>query len=57
MNVAGRLAGMATPAGLELGVSGAASAQSKLAPDAALQELIDGGRQTLHRRSFDSACA
>jgi len=56
--VVGALAAMATEAGIELGVSSAALAQRKLAPDAALQELmIDGGQQTLHRRSFDSACA
>jgi carbonic anhydrase len=45
MNVVGALAGLATPAGLELGVSGAASEQSKRAPEAALQELMDGNKR------------
>jgi carbonic anhydrase len=39
------LAGLATVAGLEIGNPDAVLAQSKLSPDAALQELMDGNRR------------
>ena len=41
----GALAGMLTAAGMELAAAHPVLAQSKLSPDAALQELLDGNRR------------
>lgn len=54
----GTLAGLATAAGMEFVAPRPALAQSKLSPDAALQELMDGnrrftaGRQTAHEQDL-----
>jgi carbonic anhydrase len=45
MAVGGTIAGMVTAAGVELANPRPAHAQSKLSPDAALQELMDGNRR------------
>jgi carbonic anhydrase len=55
MGVGGALAGLATAAGMELGAPRRVLAQSKLTPDAALQELMDGNkRYTEGRRTADA---
>jgi carbonic anhydrase len=45
MTLGGTLAGLATAAGVELTTPYSVLAQSKLSPDAALQELMDGNRR------------
>jgi carbonic anhydrase len=45
MGAGGVLAGMATAAGVELGAPLASLAQSKLSPDAALKDLMDGNKR------------
>jgi carbonic anhydrase len=45
MTMGGTLAGLATATGVELGSSRSVLAQSKLTPDAALQELMEGNRR------------
>lgn len=58
MTMGGTLAGLATAAGMEFVVPHPVLAQSKLSPDAALQELMDGnrrfttGRQTAHEHDL-----
>jgi carbonic anhydrase len=53
------LAGLATVAGLEIGNPHSVLAQSKLSPDAALQELMDGNRRFTsgHLTSFEKDLA
>lgn len=45
MTMGGTLAGLATAAGMEFAAPRAVLAQSKLSPDAALQELVEGNRR------------
>src|SRR5271168_1177584 len=50
MTLGGTLAGLATAAGVEFATPYPVLAQSKLSPDAALQELMDGNRRFISGR-------
>src|SRR5271155_1759682 len=50
MTLGGTLAGLATAAGVEFATPHPVLAQSKLSPDAALQELMDGNRRFISGR-------
>jgi len=50
MTLGGTLAGLATAAGVEFTTPHSVLAQSKLSPDAALQELMDGNRRFISGR-------